>query len=215
LRRLLPKGLLKSSPLPLPYTATKEAVLPFIKFPGIDPTLGPEMKSTGEVMGIDSDFARSFAKSQEASGMSLPVSGSVFISVRDEDKPGILQIARSLRHMGFSLVATRRTQEFLSRHGLESSRVAKIGEGKPDVADLIRQKSLSLIINTPSGKRSRADGFAIRRTALELNIPFITNIRSCQAALHAIAALRESSLGVRPLQDYYRELPYQALKTAA
>src|SRR5439155_24037122 len=107
LKKLLPAALWKNSPVNLPYTATKEAVLPFIKFPGIDPKLGPEMKSTGEVMGIDSDFPRSFAKSQEASGFSLPQSGSVFISVRDEDKSEMLHIARALRQMGFVLVATR------------------------------------------------------------------------------------------------------------
>ncbi|MBI4376817.1 MAG: carbamoyl-phosphate synthase large subunit [Elusimicrobia bacterium] len=211
LRRLLPTRLLRSSPLPLPYTATKEAVLPFIKFPGIDPKLGPEMKSTGEVMGIDQDFARSFAKSQEASGLSLPGSGSVFISVRDEDKPEMLKIARSLRGLGFSIVATHNTYQFLARHGIESTRVAKIGEGKPDVVDLLKQKNLSLVINTPSGKRSRADGYAIRRSALELNIPCITNIHSCQAAVNAIAVLRESPLDVRSLQDYYKQLPYRPM----
>jgi carbamoyl-phosphate synthase large subunit len=211
LKQLLPAKVLKDSPPPLPYTATKEAVMPFIKFPGIDPKLGPEMKSTGEVMGIDADFPRSFAKSQEASGYSLPSSGSVFISVRDEDKPELLHIARALRQMGFTLVATRNTHDFLNRHGIEGTRVAKIGEGKPDVVDLIKQKSLSLIINTPSGKRAKADGYAIRRTALELNIPCITNIHSCQAAVHAIAVIREATMGAKPLQDYYRQLPYRAL----
>jgi carbamoyl-phosphate synthase large subunit len=211
LKRLLPPALFKHSPVNLPYTATKEVVLPFIKFPGVDPKLGPEMKSTGEVMGIDTDFPRSFAKSQEASGMSLPSSGSVFISVRDEDKPEMLKIARSLRQMGFSIVATRSTHEFLGRHGIEADRVAKIGEGKPDVVDLIKQKNLSLIINTPSGKRSRADGFAIRRTALELNVPCITNIHSCQAAVHAIAVLNEATMGAKPIQEYYKQLPYRAI----
>jgi carbamoyl-phosphate synthase large subunit len=211
LKKLLPAQLLRDSPPPLPYTATKEAVLPFLKFPGIDPKLGPEMKSTGEVMGIDADFPRSFAKSQEASGFSLPSSGSVFISVRDEDKAEMLHIARALRQMGFTLVATRNTHDFLNRHGIEGTRVAKIGEGKPDVVDLIKQRSLSLIINTPSGKRSRADGYAIRRTALELNIPCITNIHSCQAAVHAIAVIREATMGVKPIQDYYRQLSYRAV----
>ncbi|MDE2039334.1 MAG: carbamoyl-phosphate synthase large subunit [Elusimicrobia bacterium] len=209
LSRLLPRKLLAESPIAPPYTATKEAVLPFIKFPGIDPRLGPEMKSTGEVMGIDVDFPRSFAKSQEASGLTLPASGSVFISVRDADKPEVLHVARSLRQMGFSLVATRNTREFLGRHGIEAERVAKLGEGKPDVVDLIKQRSVSLVINTPSTQRSRSDGYAIRRTALELNVPCITNIHSCQAAVHAIAAAREARLTVKPLQEYYRQLPYR------
>jgi carbamoyl-phosphate synthase large subunit len=210
LRRLLPAKVLKNSPVHPPYTATKEAVLPFIKFPGVDPKLGPEMKSTGEVMGIDSDFPRSFAKSQQASGMFLPLSGSVFLSVRDEDKYAIAPMARSLRQMGFSLVATRKTHDYLARHGIESLKVAKIGEGKPDGVDLLKQRNLSLVINTPSGKRARTDGYAIRRTALELDIPCITNIHSGLAAVHAIAVLREATLGVKPLQEYYKSLAYQA-----
>jgi carbamoyl-phosphate synthase large subunit len=211
LRSLLPKKLLDESPINPPYTATKEAVLPFIKFPGIDPRLGPEMKSTGEVMGIDVDFPRSFAKSQEAAGISLPTSGQVFISVRDEDKPDILGVARSLRQMGFTLVSTRKTYEFLMRHGVDVARIAKLGEGKPDAVDLIKQRAISLVINTPSGKRAKADGYMIRRTALELNIPCITNIHSCQAAMHAIAAVRESTISVKPIQDYYKQLPFRQL----
>jgi carbamoyl-phosphate synthase large subunit len=132
----------------------------------------------------------------------------VFISVRDEDKSEILHVSRSLRQMGFTLVATRNTADFLTRHGLESERVAKIGEGKPDVVDLLKQRNLSLVINTPSGKRSRADGYAIRRTALELDIPCITNIRSVRAAVHAIAVLQGAALEVKPLQEHYRSLPY-------
>jgi len=206
LKKLVPAAALKGA-VP-PYTATKEAVMPFIKFPGVDPRLGPEMKSTGEVMGLDADFPRSFAKSQEAAGLNLPTSGSVFVSVRDEDKPEILHVARSLRQMGFTIVATRSTADFLIRHGLATERVAKIGEGKPDVVDLLKQRGLSLVINTPSGQRSRADGYAIRRTALELDIPCITNIRSVRAAVHAIATLQGAAMGVKPLQEHYRTLPY-------
>ncbi len=208
LKKLLPAAVLRGEVEP-PYTATKEAVMPFIKFPGVDPKLGPEMKSTGEVMGLDADFPRSFAKSQEAAGMILPTSGSVFVSVRDEDKPQIVPMARSLRQLGFTLVATRSTADFLTRHGLETSRVSKVGEGKPDVVDLMKQRTLSLVINTPSGKRSRTDGYAIRRTALELNIPCITNLHSAGAAVHAIAVLQGASMGVKPLQAHYKTLPYE------
>jgi carbamoyl-phosphate synthase large subunit len=208
LKKLLAPAVLKGDLEPS-YTATKEAVLPFIKFPGVDPRLGPEMKSTGEVMGLDVDFPRSYAKSQEAAGMLLPTTGSVFVSVRDEDKPQIVQMARSLRQLGFTLVATRSTADFLTRHGLETSRVAKVGEGKPDVVDLMKQRTLSLVINTPSGKRSRADGYAIRRTALELNIPCITNLNSAGAAVHAIAVLQGASMGVKSLQAHYETLPYK------
>jgi carbamoyl-phosphate synthase large subunit len=207
LKNLVPSAALKGA-VP-PYTATKEAVMPFIKFPGVDPRLGPEMKSTGEVMGLDADFPRSFAKSQQAAGLTLPTTGSVFISVRDEDKSEILHISRALRQMGFTLVATRNTADFLGRHGMPSERVAKIGEGKPDVVDLLKQRGLSLVINTPSGKRARADGYAIRRHALELDIPCITNIRSVNAAVHAISVLQGAALGVKPLQDYYKSLPYE------
>ncbi len=208
LKKLVPAAALKGA-VP-PYAATKEAVLPFIKFPGVDPRLGPEMKSTGEVMGLDADFPRSFAKSQQAAGLTLPTSGAVFVSVQDEDKPEILHVARALRQMGFTLVATRNTADFLGRHGLLAERVAKIGEGKPDVVDLLKQRNLSLVINTPSGKRSRADGYQIRRTALELDIPCITNIRSVNAAVHAISVLQGASMSVKPLQDYYKSLPYPA-----
>ncbi|MBI3563880.1 MAG: carbamoyl phosphate synthase large subunit, partial [Elusimicrobia bacterium] len=155
-------------------------------------------------------FPRSFAKSQEAAGLSLPTNGSVFLSVRDGDKPEILHVARALRQMGFTLVATRETADFLTRHGMPSERVAKIGEGKPDVVDLLKQRNLSLVINTPSGKRARADGYAIRRTALELDIPCITNIRSVNAAVHAISVLQGATMSVKPLQDHYQALPYKA-----
>ncbi len=202
-------AVLKGLGVELPYTSTKEAVLPFIKFPGVDPQLGPEMKSTGEVMGIDIDFPRSFAKSQEAGGQSLPTAGAVFVSVRDADKADILSASRSLKQMGFTLVATRNTGDFLQRHGIASERVAKIGDGKPDVVDLLKQRGLSLIINTPSGKRAQTDGYAIRRTALELDIPCITNIRSVNAAIHAISVMKGATLGVKSLQEHYKTLPYK------
>jgi carbamoyl-phosphate synthase large subunit len=210
LKKLVPASVLKGQGVELPFTATKEAVLPFIKFPGVDPKLGPEMKSTGEVMGIDIDFPRSFAKSQEAGGQPLPTSGAVFVSVRDADKADILPAARSLKQMGFTLVATRNTGDFLQRHGIASERVAKIGDGKPDVVDLLKQRTLSLIINTPSGKRAQTDGFAIRRTALELDIPCISNIRSVNAAIQAISVIKGADLAVRPLQDHYKALSYAA-----
>jgi carbamoyl-phosphate synthase large subunit len=208
LKKLVPAAALKGA-VP-PYAATKEAVMPFIKFPGVDPRLGPEMKSTGEVMGLAADFPRSFAKSQQAAGLTLPTAGAVFVSVRDEDKSEILHVARALHQMGFSLVATRNTADFLSRHGLPAETVAKIGEGKPDVVDLLKQRNLSLVINTPSGKRSRADGYQIRRTALELDIPCITNIRSVNAAVHAISVLKGSTMSVKPLQEHYKTLAYPA-----
>ncbi|OGR60515.1 MAG: carbamoyl phosphate synthase large subunit [Elusimicrobia bacterium GWA2_69_24] len=209
LRSLLPKVLMEQKFPNLPYAATKAVVLPFIKFPGIDPLLGPEMKSTGEAMGIAKDFPTSFAKSQEAVGMALPSEGSVFLSVRDEDKAAILPIAAQLRQLGFILHATENTQSFLTRHGIDAHRIFKLGEGKPDVVDLIKQRNVSLVINTPSGKRAKSDGFAIRRNSLDFGVPIISNINSCQAAVQAIAALRRSPLSVTPMQERYRDLAYE------
>ncbi|MBI4057404.1 MAG: carbamoyl-phosphate synthase large subunit [Elusimicrobia bacterium] len=206
LETLLPKDRLGPKMLPLPYTCIKEVTLPFLRFPGVDPLLGPEMKSTGEVMGIDTDFSKALAKARAAAGMSLPTRGTVFISVRDEDKPEILSVARALKEWGFQLVATKNTFEFLKRMGVEAQRIYKIGEGKPDVVDWIKQKNIQLIINTPSGsQRARTDGYAIRRNSLEYNIPQITNIHAAKATLNAVAALRGSALSVKALQDYYGE----------
>ncbi|MDE2291250.1 MAG: ATP-grasp domain-containing protein, partial [Elusimicrobia bacterium] len=209
LRALLPASLVKQGLPDLPFTATKEVVLPFTKFPGIDPQLGPEMKSTGEVMGIDSDFPRSFAKAQSAAGAALPSGGQVFISVRDEDKPHLLAVASQLKQLGFELVATKNTHGYLTRHGIPAKTVHKLGEGKPDVVDLIKQRTLALVINTPSGKRAASDGYAIRRTSLDQGVPIVTNINACQAVVRAVAVLRGARLGVAALQDLYRRLPYK------
>ncbi|MBI3300434.1 MAG: carbamoyl-phosphate synthase large subunit [Elusimicrobia bacterium] len=209
LKTLLPPGILKTGLPDLPYAATKEVVLPFIKFPGTDPMLGPEMKSTGEVMGLDVDFPRSFAKAQAASGQALPTSGLVFLSVRDEDKPHLLSVAGQLKQLGFDLVATGNTHAFLTRHGIQAKTVFKLGEGKPDVVDLIKQRNLALVINTPSGKRARSDGFSIRRTSLDFGVPIVTNINACQAVVRAVAALRGTRLGTVALQDLYPLLPYK------
>jgi len=212
LLRLLPKEVLEHSMPPLPYTATKAVVLPFRRFAGVDPVLGPEMKSTGEVMGIDQDFGTSFAKSLEAASAAVPERGTVFISVKDADKPRILPIARSLHHMGYSLVATRHTAAFLASHDVPVQRVFKIGEGKPDVVDLLKQKNVQLVINTPSGRRAQSDGYAIRRTALEMGVPQITTLYGARAAVRALETLRSGRLpNVTPLQDHYRRLSYPVL----
>ena len=211
LKGLLPKELRGLGIPRLPYAATKGVVLPFRKFPGVDPTLGPEMKSTGEVMGLDSDFPRSFVKSQAAAGTALPVSGAAFLSVRDEDKPALLPIASALREFGFSLHATRSTREYLQSHGIEAHPVFKLGEGKPDPVDLLKARTVNLVINTPSGSRSRKDGFAIRRTALDLNVTCVTNIRACHSAVQGISLLRRSHLDATALQDHHKKLPYPTI----
>jgi carbamoyl-phosphate synthase large subunit len=185
------------------HVCVKEAVFPFIKFPDVDTLLGPEMKSTGEVMGIDRKFGTAFAKAQIAAGMNLPLSGKVFISVRDEDKEGMLSAARMLRDCGFSFVATRGTASFLAGHDVPATPVLKINEGRPHVADLIKNGEIALVINTPIGAQSKADSYYIRRTALVYNVPYFTTLAAARAVAHAIADLIGDELSVRSLQEYH------------
>ena len=186
------------------YTAVKEAVLPFIKFPGIDSVLGPEMKSTGEVMGIDANFGLAFAKSQMAAGSSLPASGTVFISVNDRDKERIVPVARKLQDLGFKLIATKNTGAVLTGHGLTIEEISKIGEGRPDMVDIIKNKQVDLIINTPKGTRSRSDGYTIRQHALIHSVPVITTVFGAEAAVDGITALSKQGIAVKPIQEYYK-----------
>lgn len=188
----------------LPYTAVKEAVLPFIKFPGIDSILGPEMKSTGEVMGIDANFGLAFAKSQMAAGSALPSSGTVFISVNDRDKERIVPVAHKLQELGFKLIATKNTGTFLHERGLDVQEISKIGEGRPDMLDIIKNKQVDLIINTPKGTRSRSDGYTIRQNALIHGVPVITTIFGAEATVDGITALHKEGFVVKPLQEYYQ-----------
>ncbi|MBI5420447.1 MAG: carbamoyl-phosphate synthase large subunit [Deltaproteobacteria bacterium] len=185
------------------HISVKEAVFPFIKFPDVDTILGPEMKSTGEVMGIDVNFGRAFAKAQIAAGMMLPRGGRVFISVRDEDKDGVLPAARLLHESGFRIAATGGTAAFLGRKAIPAESVLKIQEGRPHVADLIKNGEIALVINTPLGAQSKADSFYIRRTALVYNIPYVTTLAAARAVAHAISHLIREDLGVRSLQEYH------------
>jgi len=185
------------------HISVKEAVFPFVRFPGVDPVLGPEMKSTGEVMGIDDNFGSAFMKSQIAAGQNLPLKGKVFISVKDKDKRSVMFIAKKLSDMGFSLIATHGTAEVLKNNGLDVKPVHKIGAGKPDVADLIKKGEIQLIINTPSGKVAKQDEIGIRAGAYIHNIPLITTISGAQAAVNGIDAAKKKGFGVKALQDYY------------
>ncbi len=187
------------------HICVKEAVFPFIKFPGVDTLLGPEMKSTGEVMGIDTSFEMAFAKSQIAAGNSLPMGGKAFISVRDEDKPGILKSARTLAEAGFRIVATRGTAKFLRENGLEAEEVFKITEGRPHVADLIKSGEIALVINTPLGAKSKADSYYIRRTALIYGVPYFTTIAAAKAAALAISRMKREEFKVKSIQEFHRE----------
>ncbi len=184
------------------HVAVKEAVFPFDRFPGVDIILGPEMRSTGEVMGIDRDFDRAFAKSQLAAGVRLPGKGTVFISVRDKDKPAIVASARKLVEMGFQIVGTRGTAHFLADKGIPAMMVNKVIDRSPHVVDIMKAGGVQLVINTTENAKAVADSFAIRRTALTMKIPHYTTIAGAKAAVQAIASLRVGALEVAPLQSY-------------
>ena len=184
------------------HVAVKEAVMPFNRFPGVDVILGPEMKSTGEVMGLDENFGRAFAKSQVGAGLKLPLSGTVFISVKDADKQFALEPVRALIEMGFEIIATRGTAKFLGENDLDVKTVNKVLEGRPHVVDAIKNGAVQLVFNTTEGAQALADSFSIRRTSLQQKIPYYTTIAGAAAATQAIAALRAGSLEVAPLQSY-------------
>ncbi|BCA57611.1 carbamoyl-phosphate synthase large subunit [Sphingomonas sp. HMP6] len=185
------------------YYAVKEAVFPFNKFPGVDPVLSPEMKSTGEVMGIDADFTLAFAKSQLGAGTVLPKSGAVFVSVKDGDKPVILPAVRALAEHGFTIVATSGTADYLTSQGVTVERVNKVAQGRPHIVDRIKDRGIDLIFNTTEGWQSLKDSSPIRGSALSLKIPYFTTAPASVEAAKAIVALSTRSLEVKPLQSYY------------
>jgi len=185
------------------HIAVKEAVFPFARFPGVDIILGPEMKSTGEVMGIDADFGRAFAKSQLGSGTSVPVEGRVFISVRDRDKTAMVDVSRRLRDMGFIIVATAGTADVLNAAGVATESVKKVREGRPHVVDSIISGDIQLVFNTTEGAKAIADSYALRRSALVRKIPYYTTVAGAKAAVEAISAMRAGGLEVAPLQSYF------------
>ena len=187
-----------------PHVAVKEAVFPFARFTGVDTILGPEMKSTGEVMGLDASFERAFAKSQLGAGVKLPGAGTVFLSVRDSDKVGLVPMARRLNDMGFSIMATRGTAARIRDAGLPVKQVNKVLEGRPHCVDAIRSGDVQLVINTAGSAQSVTDSFDIRRSALLHGVPHYTTIAGARAAVHAIAALKAGTLEVAPLQSYFR-----------
>ena len=191
----------------LPHVSVKEAVFPFVKFPGVDVILGPEMRSTGEVMGIGREFRTAYLKSQLAAGSTLPRSGKVFVSVRNRDKREAVNIGRSLAEMGFALVATQGTAKVLARHGLAVEVIHKVAEGwRPNIVDLMKQGEIVLVINTPEDGRARKDSYLVRRTAIMQSIPYYTTMDGAQAALEAIETQRAGTPEVRPLQAYYESM---------
>ena len=185
------------------YIAVKEAVFPFARFPGIDPVLSPEMKSTGEVMGIDTSFAIAFAKAQIAANMVLPKTGTAFVSVKDSDKGVILPAVRTLIDLGFRVIATDGTAKYLTEEGLDVARVNKVAQGRPHIVDRIKDGDVALIFNTTEGWQSHRDSQSIRASALHAKVPYFTTAPASVAVSEAIAALEHQSLEVKPLQDYY------------
>ena len=190
----------------LPHVAVKEAVFPFARFPGVDVFLGPEMKSTGEVMGIDTDFGRAFAKSQLGAGTDLPLSGTVFISIKDEDKPAFIEICRNLVEDGFSILATGGTTAAFQAAGVPAKRINKVMEGRPHAVDAMLSGDIQLVFNTAKGAGAIKDSFSLRHTALTNKVPYYTTVAGSRAAAEAIRALRAGQLGVRTLQDYLADI---------
>ena len=188
------------------HTSVKESVFPFGKFPGVDVILGPEMRSTGECMGADPEFPVAFAKAQMAAGQKLPLTGKVFLSVRENDKPALAEIAGGLIEQGFEILTTRGTHQHLADQGIETTRVKKIQEGgRPNALDLMKNRELALIINTPTRKGAGTDEGKLRATAVRNGVPMITTVTAARVAVQAIAALRRGDWNVRALQDYFPE----------
>ena len=185
------------------HVAVKEAVFPFVRFPGVDVVLGPEMRSTGEVMGLDTDFSRAFLKSQLGAGTKLPRSGTVFISVKDRDKAAMVPLARRLLDMGFAVIATHGTAHYLKDQGLEVTAINKVREGQPHIVDAMTSGEVQLVLNTTEGRKAIADSFALRRSALTHQIPYYTTVSGAAAAIEGISALRAGQLEVTSLQSYF------------
>ncbi len=185
------------------HISVKEAVLPFDRFPNVDILLGPEMKSTGEVMGVDVDFGRAYAKSQIGAGQNLPTTGAVFISVQEKDKEAALDVAAQFKKIGFKIIATRGTSDYFYANGIENQRINKVSSGRPHVVDAIMNREIQFIINSGTGDKTRRDGYLIRRAALKYNIPYATTIAGARAMCTGIAAIKEKPLSVKAIQLYH------------
>ncbi len=186
-----------------PHVAVKEVVIPWARFPGVDVLLGPEMKSTGEVMGIDADFPMAFYKSQLAAGVVLPTDGKVFVSVKDSDKESYVPLVRDLLEMGYGVIATGGTASYMKEQGLDVELVFKVAEGqRPHVLDRMKNGDIQLMFNTTEGKQAIKDSYGIRNTALTMKLPYFTTFAASKAAVLALKALKSAPLHVKPLQDY-------------
>jgi carbamoyl-phosphate synthase large subunit len=192
--------------LSIPHFGVKESVFPFNMFPEVDPLLGPEMRSTGEVLGMADSFGLAFYKSQEATQLPLPSDGTVLITISDADKTAAVQVAREFRNLGFTVKTTEGTHQLLAKHGIESEHILKMHEGRPNILDSIKNREIQLVVNTPSGKQSKYDDSYIRKAAIKYKIPYITTVAAAAAAAKGIAAFRKKPGQIRSLQDYHAEI---------
>ncbi|MCG8601310.1 MAG: carbamoyl phosphate synthase large subunit, partial [Verrucomicrobiales bacterium] len=192
-----------TAPITPEHYSVKEAVFPFAKFPGIDISLGPEMKSTGEVMGIDADLGMAYAKAQMAASSELPLEGNIFISVKDSDKDAAVELSREFSEMGFTIFSTSGTAKRLADEGVPVHRLPKLAEGRPNVLDMIKNGEIAMVINRPSGRVPRRDEVRIRSGALANRVPIITTMRAARACVGAIRSQKSAELGVMPLQDFH------------
>ncbi|OGV63381.1 MAG: hypothetical protein A2283_03910 [Lentisphaerae bacterium RIFOXYA12_FULL_48_11] len=190
----------------IPHFGVKESVFPFNMFPEVDPLLGPEMRSTGEVLGMADSFGLAFYKAQEAAKSTLPTEGTVLISISSKDRKGLAGIAREFSKLGFKIMTTRGTHDFLNDNGIRSDLILKLHEGRPNIADAIMNKEINLVINTPSGKLGQTDDSYIRKAAIKYKVPYITTLAAAAAAAKGIAAFRKGKSGVRSLQEYHADI---------
>ena len=190
----------------IPHFGVKESVFPFDKMPEVDPVLGPEMRSTGEVLGMAASFGVAFYKAQEAAQMVLPLQGTALVSLAEKDEVA-LEVGRSLVEQGFKILATDGTHRFYAQNGITCERINKLSEGRPNIADAITNKSIQLVINTPAGKRSRSDDSYIRKAAIKHKLPYVTTLAAARAAIRGIADCRKfGAAEVRSLQSYHQAL---------
>jgi carbamoyl-phosphate synthase large subunit len=192
----------------VPHYGVKESVFPFPMFPEVDPVLGPEMRSTGEVLGMADSFGLAFYKAEAGAKMFLPMEGTVLISVCQADRPAVLKVAKRFFDLGFKIKATKGTRAFLAEHGVETEEIKKMFEGRPNIADAIMNREIHLVINTPAGKVSAHDDSYIRKSAIKYNIPYITTLSAAIAAAEGIAASRKlgsAGLPVKSLQEYHAD----------
>jgi carbamoyl-phosphate synthase large subunit len=193
-------------PRPIPHFGVKEAVFPFNMFPEVDPVLGPEMRSTGEVLGLADSFGLAYYKSQEATHLVLPSEGTVLITVSEKDRPAVLELAKLFDELGFKIKATNGTNRFLSENGIKAEHILKIYEGRPNIVDGIMNGEINLVINTPSGKMSKHDDSYIRKAAIKYKIPYITTLAAAVAAARGISAFRKGHGKVKSLQNYHADI---------